>query len=141
MMKRRRQTGPSRRWWIIALCLVIAVAVGAAAYNRFWSAASSARKAGEAFFAAAISGDVEAVESMLADDARLTAEQVVTMYSGLRSARIAGVERARPNESGVDYVVTASGAHESGYTEMTSLLLRRDDDRWVVLSAGQRLEY
>ena len=140
-MKRRRKSGPRRRWWIIALCLVIAVAAGAAAYNRFWSVASSARKAGEAFFAAALAGDVEAVESMLADDARLTASQIVSMYSGLRTARISDVERARPNESGVDYVVIASGAHESGYTEMTSLLMRREEDRWFVLDAGQRLEY
>lgn len=140
-MRRRRKSGPKRRWWIILLALVVAVAAGAAAYNRFWSQASSAREAGEAFFAAAIAGDVQAVESMLASDARLTATQVVTMYSGLLSARVSDVEKARPNESGVDYVVTASGAHESGYTETTLLLLRRDGDRWVVLNAGQRLEY
>ena len=120
---------------------LLTVIAGTVAYSQLWSAPAKAEKTGAAFLISATEGDQAGVQSLLAGDARITAAETIALYSGLSRASVSDVIEALPNHTGVEYVVLASGAYEDGYTETTTLLLRRQDNRWVVVDAGENVRY
>lgn len=123
------------------LLLLITAYALIGAYNKHWSPAAQARKVGDAFLRAAVAGDQGWIGSMLAADSDLTPAQVVELYREFRQPKAFDVIKSLPNRSGVEYLVNAGGAGPAGFTRTTTIALKREGGRWMVLKAGSSLSY
>lgn len=105
------------------------------------SPAAAARKAGADFVTAAGAGDRQLVTVMLASGADITADQVMEQYRGYNFKKAFDAEMAEPKNSlGVEFLVLVSG-EQGGYTRLSTLALKRENGKWVVVRAGSSIAY
>lgn len=105
------------------------------------SPSAAARKAAADFVTAAGTGDRQLVLAMLAANADMTADQMMELYRGYNFKKAFDAQAVDPKISrGVEYIVLVSG-EQSGYTRLSTLAVKRENDKWVVVRAGSSIAY
>ncbi|MDF2626483.1 MAG: hypothetical protein K0R39_314 [Symbiobacteriaceae bacterium] len=118
----------------ITLIMILLVLTGC-------TSSGPAKEAGAKFFAAAAEGDLQTVQAMLSPKADITAQEVVDQYLGLKQAEAFDIHEALPNNTGVQYIVLASGVDRNGHPHSTSIAVSRENGTWVVVRAGTHFTY
>lgn len=122
-----------------ALAMLAVRIVWPVAYDRLWSPAAHARQTAVALIEAAQAGDVPYVQTMLSDDARITADDVYERFRGLSQVQIVElVDVYRP--SGLNFVAVVMTRRRDGVPHGTFVRLRFDGERWVVVDVDTNLE-
>lgn len=131
-----------RRYYLISGVLILVfAAVGIRYYQANLAPAATAKRAGATFLEAVANRDLEAVRRLLAADAAITGAQVLEQFKDVDSPKAIDVVQSLTNQSGVEYLVLAFGRKPTGDPTGTTLALKRENGRWVIVQAGANFSY